>query len=75
MTLCNVIDSRPKTTLPVIASIGSTLQAPFPQDIPPNVVKKILNLEYVEMAELLPEYWGADEPELHCYSNQPSKAS
>ena len=27
------------------------------------------------MAELLPEYWGADEPESHCCSNQLSKPS
>ena len=74
LTLCNVTDSRPKLALPVISSIGSVHQAPFPQDIPPKVVKKILNLEYVEMAELLPEYWGADEPESHCCNNQTSKA-
>ena len=58
LTLCNVTNSRAKSAKLVISSIGSAHQAPFPQDIPPKVIKKILNLEHVEMAELLPEYWG-----------------
>ena len=74
-TVCTVTDSHLKTAFPVIPSIASTHQAPYPQDIPPRVVKKILNLEYVDMTELLPEYWGAEEPESHCCSNQLSKAS
>ena len=55
LTVHNAIDSHPKTAL----LVGSTHQASYLQDIPPKVVKKILSLEYVEMAELLPEYWGA----------------
>ena len=74
-TVCNTTDSRPKTAFPVIPSIGSDHQAPYPQDIPPKVVKKILNLEYVDMAELLPECWGTEEPESLCCSSQLSKTS
>ena len=74
LTVHNAMDSRPKTALP-ITSTGSTHQASYPQGIPPIVVKKILSLEYVEMAELLPEYWGAEEPESPCCSNQQSKTA
>ena len=39
---------------------------PYPQDIPAKLVKKILNLEYIEMAELLSSHWTQGEPESHC---------
>ena len=75
--VCNVTDSHTKTTLPAIPSIipPTPRQASYPQDIPPRVVKKILNLEYIEMAELLPEYWGTEEPESPCCTSQLSKSS
>ena len=65
-TICNITNSHKKSTLPIIPSTDLHFQPSYPQDILPRVVKKILSLEYIEMAELLPEYWGAEEPESPC---------
>ena len=74
-TMCSITDGHRKSTLPIIPSTSPHPQPSYPQDIPPKVVKKILNLEYIEMAELLPEYWGAEEPESPCCSIHTSKSS
>ena len=73
--MCSITDSHRKSTLPIIPSTSPHPQPSYRQDIPPKVVKKILNLEYIEMAELLPEYWGAEEPESPCCSIHTSKSS
>jgi len=48
---------------------------PYPQTIPPKVVKKILSLEYIDMAELLPKYWDYDEPESHCCGSHSTRTT
>lgn len=63
-------------TAPLLPVNAQQLHSPsYPQTIPPKVVKKILSLEYVDMAELLPEYWDYDEPEPHCCGSHSSRGT
>jgi len=34
---------------------------PYPQDIPVKIIKKILNLECIDMADLIQENWEMEE--------------
>lgn len=47
-------------------TVNASQPPPYPQDIPAKLVKKISNLEFVDMSELLPSYWRQEEPESHC---------
>ena len=47
------------------APIPAVLQVPtassiYPQELPPKLVRKILNLEFIEMTELVPNAWRAE---------------
>ena len=48
---------------------------PYLQDIPAKIVKKIQNLEYIDMAELIQGSWEPEEPEAHCYGSHQPKGS
>ena len=50
------------------ASLGSSSSISLqPQSsLPPKLIKKILDLEYVDMAELVPEFWRFQEEEQKC---------
>ena len=74
-THLSLSNGRPRSSLSVIPPIGSSHESQYPQDIPPWLVKQILNIENVGIVELLPEYWELDESESHCCGNQPSKSS
>jgi len=67
--------NNPRTSISVLPPTSSLHESAYPQDIPLRLVKKILNLEYVEMAELLPEYWELDEFESRCCGSQSTKSS
>jgi len=45
---------------------------PYPQDIPPKLVKWIFNLEYVQLVELIQDNWEQDE---HCCGRPQTKIS
>ena len=74
-TQLTVSESHPRSSLAVSLPIGPSQESQYPLDLPPRLVKKILNLEYVDIAELLPEYWELDESESHCCGGQPSRSS
>ena len=64
VSLANVISAP-------IPSIHST-SAPspsYPQELPSKLVRKILELEFVEMAELVPDSWRTEEADYQCCSS------
>ena len=64
VSLANVISAP-------IPSIHST-SAPspsYPQELPSKLVRKILELEFVEMAELVPDSWRSEEADYQCCSS------
>ena len=43
------------------------------QDLPQKLVKRILNLEFIDMSELIPESWKFMEEEIsYCHQNRSS---
>jgi len=62
--------NNPRTSISVLPPTSSLDESAYLQDIPPRLVKKILNLEYVEMAELLLEYWELAESKSCCCGSQ-----
>ena len=57
--------------LPPIAQSIAENPCPSHVALPPKLVQKILSLEFIEMAELVPESWGADvEPSLCCHQGR-----
>ena len=41
----------------------------YPQELPSKLVRKILDLEFVEMAELVPDSWRSEEVDYQCCSS------
>lgn len=44
--------------MPIITKLSTQNPSPTHASLPLKLVQKILNLEFIEMAELVPEYWG-----------------
>ena len=64
------------------SSVADTITAPittvfpvptapsvYPQELPSKLVKKILDLEFVEMTELMPDSWRSEKGEYQCCSS------
>ena len=68
--------SRPSLPLlhnqPIFTGTNVALP-PYPQDIPEKIVKKILDLEYIDMADLILDNWEVEEPEAHCCGSSQNK--
>jgi len=61
--------SFPVTVSSVVSPVDPGLPTPLAasfQSLPPKLTKKILDLEFIEMAELLPESWRFQEEEGKC---------
>ena len=41
----------------------------YPQELPPKLIKRIMDLEYIDMRELLPDFWGTTEENTPCCSH------
>ena len=63
LNLPSIITAPIPTTLPV-----PTTSYSYPQELPSKLVKKILDLEFVEMAELVPNSWKEEEANYQCCS-------
>ena len=57
------------TTQPSLMDSSKLQTIPYPQDLPSKLIKKILDLEYNDMAELLPDYWDMEEDGTSCCSH------
>ena len=56
LNLSSIMTAPIPTALPV-----STTSYTHPQELPSKLVKKILDLEFVEIAELVPDSWREEE--------------
>ena len=57
--------------LPIVTKLMTQIPSPTHASLPPKLVQKILNLEFIEMAELVPESWGIDpEPAVCCHQGR-----
>jgi len=43
-----------------------TASSIYPQELPPKLVRKILGLQFIEMTELVPNAWKAEELDYQC---------
>ena len=53
--------------IPTVRPVPTTSYT-YPQELPSKLVKKILDLEFVEMAELVPDSWRDEEADYQCCS-------
>ena len=60
------------TPIPTVRPV-SALSSTYPQELPTKLVKKILDLEFVEMAELVPDSWRSEEVDYQCCSSHNSR--
>ena len=63
-------------TMPIPSVRPTSATSPsYPQELPSKLVKKILDLEFVEMAELVPDSWRTDEADYQCCSSHNPRIS
>jgi len=53
-------------------SASATASSIYPQELPLKLVRKNLNLEFIEMTELVPDVWRAEELDYQCCSSSQS---
>ena len=63
LNLSSIFNTPIHTTHPV-----PTATYTYPQELPAKLVKKISDLEFIEMAELVPDSWRAEEIDYQCCS-------
>ena len=63
-------------TMPIPSVRPTPATSPsYPQELPSKLVKKILDLEFVEMAELVPDSWRTEEADYQCCSSHNPRIS
>ena len=65
--------SCPSLTLLNNQPIFTGTNLPYLQDIPAKIVKKILDLEYTDTADLIQDNWEMEEPKAHCCGSSQNK--
>ena len=56
---------------PTMAQLATQNPTPSHPSLPSKLVQKVLNLEFIEMAELVPESWGIDpDPSWCCHQGR-----
>ena len=63
LNLSSIFNTPIPTTRPV-----PTATYTYPQELPAKLVKKISDLEFIEMAELVPDSWRVEEIDYQCCS-------
>ena len=78
-TFSTTVTSSPAIPMPSLATM-SMMPPPIPPlvnqigiPIPPRLSKKILDLEFIEMSELLPDTWNIQEEERGCCSRRTTR--
>ena len=68
VTTCisNPISSFTVKSTPLFMGSASVVNTCSFQDLPPKLVGRILNLEFIDMSELIPESWKSMEEEASC---------
>ena len=57
----SAVNAMSSTTQPFLNDSPKLQTIPYPQELPSKLIIKILDLEYIDMAELLPDYWDVKE--------------
>ena len=68
-SISNVMSSIQQPSLANSTKAQPTAANAYPLELPPKLIKKILDLEYIDMAELLPDCWDTEEDSTSCCSH------